>query len=147
MIKMLLSLPKIPPVRVHIIILFTAIRTMQGNTQSTTMLMAGSGSASSLVRSMKNARDDPQASENTDTMTPTFIDRGNLPDKLVQTNLFIGEVYRIVVPKPFGCHLIQHSDLLLFGNKIRRDTKYKRSQKHQTTRPNLHLRLIQGALF
>ena len=74
---MLLSLPKIPPVRVHIIILFTAIRTMQGNTQSTTMLRAGSGSASSLVRSMKNARDDPQASENTDTMTPTIIDGGN----------------------------------------------------------------------
>ena len=87
MINMLLSLPKIPPVRVHIIILFTAIRSMQGNTHSTTMLRAGSGSASSLVRSMKNARDDPQASENTDTMTPTIIDGGNLPGKLLRTNL------------------------------------------------------------
>ena len=67
----------IPPVRVHMVILFTAIRSMQGNTHSTTMLRAGSGSASSLVRSMKNARDDPQASENTDTMTPTIIDGGN----------------------------------------------------------------------
>ena len=69
------------------VILFTAIRSMQGNTQSTTMLRAGSGSASSLVRSMKNARDDPQASENTDTMTPTIIDGGNLPGKLVKTSL------------------------------------------------------------
>ena len=77
MINMFLLLPKIPPVRVHIIILFTAIRSMQGNTYSKTMLRAGSGSASSLVRSMKNARDDPQASENTDTMTPTIIDGGN----------------------------------------------------------------------
>ena len=88
MINMFLLLPKIPPVRVHIIILFTAIRSMQGNTQSTTMLRAGSGSASSLVRSMKNARDYPQASENTDTMTPTIIDGGNRPGKLVQKNLF-----------------------------------------------------------
>ena len=84
---MLLSLPMIPPVRVHMVILFTAMRSMQGNTQSTTMLRAGSGSASSLVRSMKNARDDPQASENTDTMTPTIIDGGNLPGKLLRTNL------------------------------------------------------------
>ena len=51
------------------------------------MLRAGSGSASSLVRSMKNARDDPQASENTDTMTPTIIDGGNLPGKLLRTSL------------------------------------------------------------
>mgnify|MGYP006975623370 CR=1 FL=1 len=87
MTKLFFVLPRIPPVRVHIIILFTAIRSMQGNTQSTTMLRAGSGSASSLVRSMKNARDDPQASENTDTMTPTIIDGGNLPGKLLRTNL------------------------------------------------------------
>ena len=83
----------IPPVRVHMVILFTAIRSMQGNTQSTTMLRAGSGSASSLVRSMKNARDDPQASEKIDTMTPTIIDGGNLPDKLFQKN-FIEMVYQ-----------------------------------------------------
>ena len=74
---MFLSLPKIPPIRVHMIILFTAIRSIQGNTQSTTILRAGSGSAWSLVRSMKKARDDPQARENTDTMTPTTIDGGN----------------------------------------------------------------------
>ena len=64
--------------------LFSAIRSMHGNTHSTTMLRAGSGSASSLVRSIKNARDDPQASENTDTMTPTIIDGGNLPGKLLK---------------------------------------------------------------
>ena len=40
---------------------------------------AGSGSASSLVRSMKKARDDPQAREKTDTMTPTIIVGGKLP--------------------------------------------------------------------
>ena len=99
MITMLLFLPKIPPVRVHIIILFTAIRTMQGNTQSTTMLRAGSGSASSLVRSMKNARDDPQASENTDTMTPTIIDGGNLPGKLLRTSLveIVGQVSGVML--------------------------------------------------
>ena len=77
MIKTFLFLPKIPPVSVHMIILFTAIRSMHGNTHSRTMLRAGSGSASSLVRSMKNAQDDPQAKENTDTMTPTIIDGGN----------------------------------------------------------------------
>ena len=75
--KMFLTLPRIPAVMVHIIMLFTAIRSMHGNTQSTTMLKAGPGSASSLVRSMKNARDDPQASEKTDTAMPTLIDRGN----------------------------------------------------------------------
>ena len=58
------------------------------------MLRAGSGSASSLVRSMKNARDDPQASENTDTMTPTIIDGGNLPGKLLRTGL-IEMVYQV----------------------------------------------------
>ena len=97
MIEMFLFLPKIPPVRVHIIILFSAIRTMQGNTHSTTILRAGSGSASSLVRSMKNARDEPQDSEKTDTMMPTIIDGGNLPGKLVQKKNFLIEVvYQIV---------------------------------------------------
>ena len=69
------------------VMLFIAMRSIHGNTHSTTMLRTGSGSASSLVRSMKNARDDPQASENTDTMTPTIIDGGNLPGKLVKTSL------------------------------------------------------------
>ena len=76
-------MPRIPPVRVHIIILFTAIRTMQGSTHSTTIGRAGSGSASSLVRSMKNARDDPQAREKTDTMTLNMIVHGKLPEEHV----------------------------------------------------------------
>ena len=87
MTKLFFVLPRIPPVRVHMVILFTAIRSMQGNTQSTTMLRAGSGSASSLVRSMKNARDDPQASEKNATMTPAIIDGGNLPGKLLKTKI------------------------------------------------------------
>ena len=73
---MFLSLPKIPAVKVHIIMLFDAVRNMQGNAHSKTILRTGSGSASSLVRSMKNARDDPQASEKRDTMMLTIIDGG-----------------------------------------------------------------------
>ena len=76
------------------VMLFIAMRSMQGNTHSTTMLRAGSGSASSLVRSMKNARDDPQASEKIDTMTPTIIEGGNLPGKLLRTSL-IKMVYQV----------------------------------------------------
>ena len=71
------ALPRIPPIKVHMIMLLMVMMTIQGNTHSKTIARAGSGSASSLVRSMKNARDDPQASENTDTMTPTIIDGGN----------------------------------------------------------------------
>ena len=59
------------------VILFIAMRTMQGNTHIRTMLRAGSGSASSLVLSMKKAREDPQASEKIEMMTPTIIDGGN----------------------------------------------------------------------
>ena len=69
-------LPRIPPIKVHMIILLMVTMTMQGNTHSKTMARAGSGSASSLVRSMKNARDDPQAREKTDTMMPTIIGEG-----------------------------------------------------------------------
>ena len=87
MIFLKLCLPRIPPIKVHMVMLFIATKSMQGNIHSTTMSRAGSGSASSLVRSMKNARDDPQASENTDTMTPTIIDGGNLPGKLLRTNM------------------------------------------------------------
>ena len=112
-------MPRIPHVRVHIIMLFTAIRSMQGNTQSRTMLMIGSGSASSLVRSMKNARDDPQASENTDTMTPTIIDGGNLPGKLLRTSL-IKMGYQ------------GHVSGVNMENK-----KYKLSPKHHPTLSNL----------
>ena len=79
-------MPRIPPVSVHIVMLLVAMINMHGNTHSTTMLRTGSGSASSLVRSMKKARDDPQARENTDTMTPTIIDGGNLPGTQFQTN-------------------------------------------------------------
>ena len=69
-------MPRIQPVRVHIIMLFIAMRSMQGKTHRTTMGTAGSGSAWSLVRSMKKARDDPQEREKTDTMTPTIISVG-----------------------------------------------------------------------
>ena len=69
-------LPRIPPNRVHIVILSKAMRSMQGKTHRTTIARAGSGSAWSLVRSMKKARDDPQAREKTDTMTPTIISVG-----------------------------------------------------------------------
>ena len=55
------------------IMLLMVMMTIQGNTHSKTIARAGSGSASSLVRSMKNARDDPQAREKTDTMTLTII--------------------------------------------------------------------------
>ena len=74
--QLFLSKPKIPAVRVHIIMLFDAVRNMQGNAHSKTIFRTGSGSASSLVRSMKNAREDPQASEKMDTMTLTIIDGG-----------------------------------------------------------------------
>ena len=70
------ALPRIPPIKVHMIMLLMVMMTIQGNTHSKTIARAGSGSASSLVRSMKNARDDPQASENTDTMTLTIIVHG-----------------------------------------------------------------------
>ena len=83
---MLLFLPRIPPVSVHIVMLLVAMSNMHGNTHSMTMLSTGSGSASSLVRSMKNAREDPQAREKTDTTTPTIIDGGNLPGIRFQKN-------------------------------------------------------------
>ena len=70
------DLPRIPPIKVHMIMLLMVMMTIQGNTHSKTIARAGSGSASSLVRSMKNARDDPQASENTDTMTLNIIVHG-----------------------------------------------------------------------
>ena len=79
-------LPRIPPVSVHIVMLLVAMINMHGNTHSTTMLRTGSGSDSSLVRSMKNARDDPQARENTDTMMPTIINGGNFPGIQFQKN-------------------------------------------------------------
>ena len=70
--------------------LLVAMSNMHGNTHSTTMLRTGSGSASSLVRSMKKARDDPQAREKIDTMTPTIIDGGNLPGIRSQKKLSRG---------------------------------------------------------
>ena len=44
--------------------------------------------ASSMARSMKNAREDPQARETTDTMMPTLIVVGKLPGKTGYLYLF-----------------------------------------------------------
>ena len=112
-------LPRIPPNIVHIIILFSATRTMQGNTHSTTMERAGSGSAWSLVRSMKNARDDPKASEKTDTMRPTIIEGGNLPGKLVNTS-WIEMVYQGQVS---GVKFIGRPELSCLSLKLWRNEK------------------------
>ena len=81
------ALPRIPPVRVHMVILLMAMIIKQGSTNSMTTGRVGSGSVSSLARSMKNAREDPQAREKIDTMTPTIIEGGNLPGKLLRTSL------------------------------------------------------------
>ena len=43
------------------------------------MKNAGSGSASSVVRSMKNARLEPQANEKIDTITLSLISQGKWP--------------------------------------------------------------------
>ena len=56
-----------------------AMMSMYGNTRSATMKNAGSGSASSVVRSMKNARLEPQANEKIDTITLSLISQGKWP--------------------------------------------------------------------
>ena len=69
---------------------------------------AGSGSALSLVRSMKKARDDPQAREKTDTMTPTIIVGGKLPAISEKSNFLSRRFIRGKLQEKSGCHLIQH---------------------------------------